>query len=318
MELIVVDKVRKQYQDFVALNDVSFSIKEGTIFGLLGPNGAGKSTFIRTLTQITSPDSGTIYFNGEKINRKHISQIGYLPEERGLYKKMKVGEQALYLAQLKGLDKKTAMEELKYWFNKFEITSWWHKKVEELSKGMAQKLQFITTVIHKPKVLIFDEPFSGFDPVNVNILKKEILELQNQGTTIIFSTHNMASVEELCDNIVLINHANIVLQGKVHELKKQYRKNIFQFEIELFDDSDKSSLEKISNGARKVTVDDNYFSGLISVDEYYQNLDNISKFEKNNMLINELMKLGNIVSYNEVLPTMNDIFIQTVEETIDK
>lgn len=318
MELIVVDKVRKQYQDFVALNDVSFSIKEGTIFGLLGPNGAGKSTFIRTLTQITSPDSGTIYFNGEKINRKHISQIGYLPEERGLYKKMKVGEQALYLAQLKGLDKKTAMEELKYWFKKFEITSWWHKKVEELSKGMAQKLQFITTVIHKPKVLIFDEPFSGFDPVNVNILKKEILELQNQGTTIIFSTHNMASVEELCDNIVLINHANIVLQGKVHELKKQYRKNIFQFEIELFDDSDKSSMEKIANGALKTIVDDNYFSGTISVDDYYHSYNNITKTEKNNMLISELMKLGNIVSYNEVLPTMNDIFIQTVEETIAK
>ncbi len=318
MDIVVVDKVRKQYQNYVALNDVSFSIEEGSIFGLLGPNGAGKTTFIRTLTQITSPDSGTIYFCGEKLNRSHISKIGYLPEERGLYKKMKVGEQALYLARLKGLDSKTAMEELKKWFIKFEITSWWDKKVEELSKGMAQKIQFITTVIHKPQVLIFDEPFSGFDPVNVNILKQEILQLQQQGTTIIFSTHNMSSVEELCDSIVLIDHSEIVLKGKVKELKKQLGKAIYQFEIELFDDYNKDMVNDISKCAQDAKVENNIFSGNILIKEYYESVCRNGavfsgdKAELTNMVLKNFMQLGNIVSFNEMLPTMNDIFIQTV------
>jgi len=228
MDLLHVKRVYKSYAKHVALHNLSLHIKQQSIFGLLGPNGAGKTTLIRIINQITAPDKGDVFFEKEKLAPKHISQIGYLPEERGLYKKMKVGEQALYLAQLKGMSKKEAEIKLKNWFEKFEITAWWHKKVEELSKGMAQKVQFITTVLHEPKLLILDEPFSGFDPINTNLIKKEILELRDKGSTIIFSTHNMESVEEICDDIALIHKSKKILEGKVTEIKNSYKSNIFE------------------------------------------------------------------------------------------
>ena len=225
---IEINNVSKTYGTYKALNDISIKVPKQSIYGLLGPNGAGKTTLIRMLNQITAPDQGEIIFNGEKLNRNHISQIGYLPEERGLYKTMKVGEQAIYLAQLKGVSQKEAEKRLKYWFKKFDILSWWDKKVEELSKGMQQKIQFIVTVIHEPQLLIFDEPFSGFDPINVNLLKKEILELRDKGATIIFSTHNMASVEELCDNIMLINKGQKILEGSVYQIKQDFKDHSFE------------------------------------------------------------------------------------------
>src|SRR5690554_640939 len=215
--MLKVEHIVKQYANHTALNDVSFEVPEKSIFGLLGPNGAGKTTLIRIINQITGPDSGTVYLKNRPLAPGDIAKIGYLPEERGLYKKMKVGEQALYLARLKGLSKQDALVRLKYWFDKFEIGSWWHKKVEELSKGMAQKVQFITTVLHEPELLILDEPFSGFDPINANLIKKEILELREKGATIILSTHNMGSVEEICDHIALINNSRKVLSGEVRD-----------------------------------------------------------------------------------------------------
>ena len=208
MNIIEVQNVTKKYSNHLALDNVSLSIRKGIVYGLLGPNGAGKTTLIRILNQITAPDSGTVLFNGNPLSRKDVEKIGYLPEERGLYKKMKVGEEAMYLARLKGLSKEEALERLKYWFIKFEIQNWWNKKVEELSKGMQQKLQFIITVVHRPDFLILDEPFSGLDPINTNLIRQELLELKRQGTTIIISTHNMASVEEICDEICLINKAH--------------------------------------------------------------------------------------------------------------
>ena len=222
MKLIEVKDVVKQYSGHRALDGVSLDVPKGTIYGLLGPNGAGKTTLIRIINCITAPDSGEVLLNGKILQPGDVRNIGYLPEERGLYKKMKVGEQAVYLARLKGMTKADALRELKYWFEKFEIQDWWYKKVEELSKGMAQKVQFITTILHKPDLLIFDEPFSGFDPVNTDLLKREILDLRNQGATIIFSTHNMESVEELCENISLVNKAKIVLQGNVAEIRSNY------------------------------------------------------------------------------------------------
>ena len=218
--LLEIHSVSKQFGNFRALNNVSISIPEASIFGLLGPNGAGKTTLIRIINQITAPDSGSVMFNNEPLNINHIKDIGYLPEERGLYPKMKIGEQAIYLAQLKGMDKNSAKTELKKWFDKFEISDWWNKKVTELSKGMAQKVQFIVTVLHKPKLLIFDEPFSGFDPINANLIKDEILQLNKDGATVIFSTHRMESVEELCEYIALINKSNKILDGKLDEIKK--------------------------------------------------------------------------------------------------
>jgi len=220
---IEVINVSKHYAEHVALNNVSLSVSEGSIYGLLGPNGAGKTTLIRILNQITGPDTGQILIDGEPLHPKHVERIGYLPEERGLYKKMKVGDQAIYLAQLKGISKPEAIQRLKAWFERFEIGDWWNKTVEELSKGMQQKVQFITTVIHEPDILIFDEPFSGFDPINANLLKTSILELRDKGTTILLSTHNMNSVEELCDSISLINKGETILEGKVDEIKRQHR-----------------------------------------------------------------------------------------------
>jgi len=228
MEIFTADQVFKKFIHTTALDHVSVSIPEGGIFGLLGPNGAGKTTLIRIINQITAPDEGSLYFKGEKLKPDHISNIGYLPEERGLYKKMKVGEQALYLARLKGLSKTDAQQRLKYWFDKFEIQDWWNRKVEELSKGMQQKVQFIVTVVHEPELLIFDEPFSGFDPINTEILKKEILTLQKKGATIIFSTHNMGSVEELCDHISLIDRGRTLIEGPIDKIREQYKTDTFE------------------------------------------------------------------------------------------
>ena len=294
INLFEANNIHKQYAGHKALNGVSIQVPEGSIYGLLGPNGAGKTTFIRIINQITAPDSGNITFNGESLQQKHIAQIGYLPEERGLYKKMKVGEQALYLAQLKGLSKKEAKIKLRNWFQKLEITSWWNKKVEELSKGMAQKVQFITTVLHEPKLLIFDEPFSGFDPVNVELIKKEILALKEQGATIIFSTHRMESVEELCDHIALINQGKCILQGSVDEVKSAYRSHTYQlqFEGELKAVNDFEIISQKENSA--------VFKAL--------------KGKESNHLLQQLLPQVKVISFQEQLPSINDIFIQKVSE----
>lgn len=302
MDLFIADQVNKQFAAHQALTDVSISVPEQSIFGLLGPNGAGKTTLIRIINQITAPDSGNLFFNGEKLSQKHIAQIGYLPEERGLYKKMKVGEQSIYLAQLKGISRSEAIKKLKYWFEKFEIKDWWDKKVEELSKGMQQKIQFIVTILHEPKLLIFDEPFSGFDPINVNLLKDEILKMRENGATIIFSTHNMASVEELCDNIALINNSKKILDGNVEEIKKQYKTNTFKLQFSGLD----KNFESILNA--------NY--SLVD----YQNKQDINtakiKIEKgtSNDLLQVLLPHLQIHSFEELIPNMNDIFIRRVEE----
>ena len=223
MDFLKIRNVEKRFVNQYALDDVSLTVPENSIYGLLGPNGAGKTTLIRIINRITAPDKGEIYLKGHKIQMKDVFRIGYLPEERGLYKKMKVGEQALYLAQLKGMNKHDAVKKLKYWFEKFEIQDWWDKKIEELSKGMQQKIQFVTTVVHEPELLIFDEPFSGFDPINANLLKNEVLNLKKKGATIIFSTHNMGSVEELCDHITLINKAENILEGPIDQIRNQYK-----------------------------------------------------------------------------------------------
>ena len=228
-DLLVAENIDKSFGNFKALDDISIRVPKESIFGLLGPNGAGKTTFIRIINQITMPDKGVVYFDGNKLESDDVHYIGYLPEERGLYKRMKVGEQALYLAQLKGLSGSEAKKRIKYWFDKFEIGAWWNKKVEELSKGMAQKIQFIITVLHEPKLLIFDEPFSGFDPINANLIKEEILELKKKGSTIIFSTHRMESVEELCEHIALIHQSKKVLDGKLVDIKKKFKTNSRHF-----------------------------------------------------------------------------------------
>ena len=299
---IEINNVSKTYGNYKALNDISINIPKQSIYGLLGPNGAGKTTLIRMLNQITAPDQGYIIFNGEKLNRKHISDIGYLPEERGLYKTMKVGEQAIYLAQLKGISKNEAERNLKIWFNKFGITEWWNRKVEELSKGMQQKIQFIVTVIHNPQLLIFDEPFSGFDPINVNLLKKEILELRDKGATIIFSTHNMASVEELCDNIMLINKGEKILEGSVYDIKQQFKEN--NFEVVL-----KSNQETI-----KLTEAFSILSENKDINGETTLIISSDKDTCSNILIKQLTEQGSIVSYRELLPSINDIFIKQIEE----
>jgi len=302
MNFIEVKGVNKTFVNHQALNDVSLNVPEGKIFGLLGPNGAGKTTLIRIINNITLPDTGEIFFNGEPLKPKHVQHIGYLPEERGLYKKMKTGEQTLYFAQLRGLSKQEAMKRLKYWFQKFEIESWWNKKVEELSKGMQQKVQFIVTILHEPKLLIFDEPFSGFDPINVNILKKEILHLKEKGSTIIFSTHNMASVEELCDNIALINNSKKVLDGNVQEIKQKFKLNVFDLHF-------KGSFDKFSAS----------LSADYKIEEIRQENGHTicrTKLLNNsttNQLIKSMLPHGELVGMNEVIPSVNDIFIRVVE-----
>lgn len=295
MNVLEVENVVKQFAGHLALNGVSLQVPENTIYGLLGPNGAGKTTLIRIINCITAPDSGKVMLNGKALTPAEVAKIGYLPEERGLYKKMKVGEQALYLARLKGMSKADALKALKFWFEKFEIQTWWDKKVEELSKGMAQKVQFITTVLHEPKLLIFDEPFSGFDPVNAELLKREILLLRENGATIIFSTHNMETVEDLCENISLVDHARIVLQGNVNDIKKTHATNTFYVQTD-----------------KKLQAD-----GFQIVDQQFKNAAYESLVIKsvgqtNNELIADIIKQSEIISYREKLPTMNEIFINTV------
>ena len=303
MELFQANNIVKEYAGHVALSSVSISVKEASIFGLLGPNGAGKTTLIRIINQITAPDSGELLFEGRPIKSSDIYQIGYLPEERGLYKKMKVGEQALYLAQLKGMSQKEALKRLKYWFEKFEIQAWWGKKVEELSKGMAQKVQFITTVIHEPKLLIFDEPFSGFDPINTNLMKNEILELKKKGTTIIFSTHNMSSVEEICDHIALINKSKKVLDGQIDQVKESYKTNTF----EIMYRGEKADFNPSHDAKFKILEHEE--SGFLK-----QLKVQLLNGHNNNDFLMSLVNQFEIVSFKEIIPSMNDVFIQVVEQ----
>ena len=303
--LLSIDSVSKHYGDFTALNNISLNVKEGSIFGLLGPNGAGKTTLIRIINQITRPDEGKILFNNEILNINHIRDIGYLPEERGLYPKMNIGDQAVYLAQLKGLQRDTAKSELRKWFDKFGIEDWWNKKVTELSKGMAQKVQFIVTVLHKPKLLIFDEPFSGFDPINANIIKDEILDLRNKGATIIFSTHRMESVEELCEDIALINKSNKILDGNLDEIKTKYKTNIYEVGVSANNpDSLSKELQKIFKTLKP------------SFKTIGENLKlNVKLNSKQNS--DELLKILNqdakVIHFKEVVPSANEIFINSVE-----
>jgi len=303
--LLEVKNVSKNFGDYRALNKVSISIPRGSIFGLLGPNGAGKTTLIRIINQITMPDSGTVHLDGVALNTEHIQDIGYLPEERGLYKSMKVGEQALYLAQLKGLSKSEAKTRLKYWFERLEIGDWWHKKIQELSKGMAQKIQFVVTVLHKPKLLIFDEPFSGFDPINANLIKDEILRLREDGATVIFSTHRMESVEALCDDIALINKSNKILDGKLVDVKRQYKTNTFEVGIKA---NNRETLE--AELSDKFEVSTAHFKTL--EDELKLNI-KLSNKETSNDLLNYLTTKGDISHFVELIPSVNDIFIQTVQ-----
>lgn len=301
MEILSAHNVSKKYANHLALNKVSISVPEQSIFGLLGPNGAGKTTLIRIMNRITGPDEGDLYFRGQPLLQAHTEKIGYLPEERGLYKKMKVGEQALYLAQLKGLPKSEAMKRLKKWFVRLEIQSWWDKKVEELSKGMQQKVQFIVTVVHQPSLIIFDEPFSGFDPINVNILKDEILRLRDEGATIIFSTHNMASVEELCDDIALINKSEKILEGKVREIRQQYKANRFEVTYHTMNGD-----PRLSPGF--IITDRTVTDGLHRVQIQ------VPPKTHPNELLHNLIASVEVHSFNEILPSMNDIFISKVSE----
>jgi ABC-2 type transport system ATP-binding protein len=301
--LLEVNKIVKQYGDFVALNEVSLSVPKGSIYGLLGPNGAGKTSLIRIINQITLPDSGEIILDGEKLQPKHVQYIGYLPEERGLYKSMKVGEQCLYLAQMKGLTKAEAKKQLDYWFDRLGIQGWWNKKIQELSKGMAQKIQFVVCVLHQPKLLIFDEPFSGFDPVNANIIKDEILALKEQGSTIIFSTHRMESVEELCDDIALIHQSNKLIEGKLDEVRKQFRTN--SFEVGILSDNVEGLMYDIT---QKFTLAPAQFKSLNNELKLEVQLGDSSP----NELLHILTQRGQVTHFMEKIPSVNDIFIQTV------
>nr|WP_299069973.1 ATP-binding cassette domain-containing protein [uncultured Allomuricauda sp.] len=302
--ILVAKNVSKSYGDYKALSNISLEIPKNCIYGLLGPNGAGKTTFIRIINQITYQDSGEILFNGSPLMPEHISMIGYLPEERGLYKSMKVGEQALYLAQLKGLSKNDAKKRLKYWFDRLDIGDWWNKKIQELSKGMAQKIQFIVTVLHEPKLLIFDEPFSGFDPINANIIKDEILQLKEKGTSIIFSTHRMESVEELCEYIALIHKSEKILDGKLSDIKKAYKNNIFNVGLET----------ELDGNAFMKTLEDKYHILSSKFDAKEKQLDFTVQLPSNTTtnILAELSRQANINRFEETIPSANDIFIQTV------
>ena len=303
--ILTIDSVSKHYGNFIALNDVSINIPEGSIFGLLGPNGAGKTTLIRIINQITQPDSGKVFFNNSELKPSHIKNIGYLPEERGLYPKMKIGEQAIYLAQLKGLDRSVAKSELNRWFEKFEISDWWDKKVTELSKGMAQKVQFIVTVLHKPKLLIFDEPFSGFDPINANLIKDEILELRKKGATVIFSTHRMESVEELCEDIALINKSNKILDGKLDNIKAKFKSNTFEIAVNTSNvDHLKNQLNTLYNTRTPTfkTLGDNLRLNI-----------NLKPTQKSNELLKILNDNGEVIHFKEVIPSASEIFINSVK-----
>jgi len=304
MIFLEAKKVVKRFAKHIALNKVDIEVPENSIYGLLGPNGAGKTTLIRIINQITGPDEGEIFFNGRPLQPNDVHNIGYLPEERGLYKKMKVGEQALYLAQLKGLSKRDALKKLKYWFEKFEIQAWWDKKVEELSKGMQQKIQFIVTILHEPKLLIFDEPFSGFDPINTNLLKEEILKLRDKGATILFSTHNMESVEELCDHITLINNSKTILHGAVDQIKQDFKENI----VELTFSGDEHLL-------RSKLQAPFFLRDIKNVNNHSKAYIELGKTGTINNLLNHLIKDIEINGLTEILPSMNEIFIRVVKES---
>jgi len=303
MEILSIKDVCKTFGAQKVLDMVNMEVPEASIYGLLGPNGAGKTTLIRIINQILAPDSGEIYFKKKKLKANDISSIGYLPEERGLYRKMKVGEQAVYLARLKGLSRHDALKKLKYWFEKFEMQDWWDKRIEELSKGMQQKVQFVTTILHDPDLLIFDEPFSGFDPINANLLKNEILELKAKGSTIIVSTHNMSSVEELCDYITLINKAHCILNGQLDEIKSRYKTGIYEIQFTGNSSDFKNSINSEFE-ILETKINHSMNSAVIKI--------------KNNINGNELLKLLidkiKIISFRELLPSMNDVFIKVVEK----
>lgn len=301
--MLKAENVTKTYNagKKIALNDFSINVPEGSIYGLLGPNGAGKTSFIRIINQITQADSGTIFINNQKLNPNHIQDIGYMPEERGLYKNMTVGDQLLYFGKLKGMSKNDALKEAKYWFEQLNIDQWWKKKLSELSKGMAQKIQFVVTVLHQPKLLILDEPFSGFDPVNANLIKDQIIKLKNQGTTIILSTHRMESVEEMCDYVALIDHSKKILDGKIFDVREKFKKNIFGITLS---DIHEESFENFRN---QFPI------------ENYSTKNHLISFElKNendqNILLNQLMKVGKIRSFEEKIPSMNEVFISAVSQ----
>ncbi len=299
MNILELQDLKKYYATQRAVDGISLSIKQGAIFGLLGPNGAGKTTLLRMITGIFYPDSGNILFEGRKFDPSNdISKIGYMPEERGLYKKMKIGEQALYLAMLKGMNRQEAMKKIKEWFVKFEMQTWWNKKVDDLSKGMSQKLQFVITVLHEPKLLILDEPFSGLDPVNSNLIKDEIFKLSQKGTTIIFSTHRMEQVEEICDSIVLVNKGKKILDGSVKQIKFDCKENIFKVGFDEIPQPFNNNIFQIVNSK------DNFLT--VKINEGYKPADVLQEF---------LTHRASIISFNEILPSLNDIFIKTVEDT---
>ncbi|MBP5516078.1 MAG: ATP-binding cassette domain-containing protein [Bacteroidales bacterium] len=302
MYLLESQHIEKNFGDFRALDDINIGVREGSIFGLLGPNGAGKTTLIRLINRISRPDKGQLLLDGRPMTDNDVSQIGYLPEERGLYKKMKVGEQAVYLAQLKGLSRRDATERLKKWFNRFEIDGWWDHTIEELSKGMQQKVQFIVTVLHEPRLLIFDEPFSGFDPVNATLLKNEIVNLRKKGATVIFSTHNMASVEELCDDIALINKSRVVLDGSVDQIRRSYSRNLYEVVVKRCEGQKIILPEGFSVESCNITDNEETMRVVIP------------DGGKANDLLTELLPQCQILSIKEILPSMNDIFIQTVQK----
>lgn len=303
-DFLTASNVVKQFSNHLALDQVSISVPEGSIYGLLGPNGAGKTTLIRIITQITAPDHGTVQFMGRKMTMQDVFHIGYLPEERGLYKKMKVGEQALYLVQLKGMSRNEGLKKLRYWFEKFEIQSWWDKKVEELSKGMAQKVQFIITVLHDPKLLIFDEPFTGFDPINTNLVKNEILRLRENGATIVFSTHIMSSVEELCDHIALINKGKNILEGGIDEVRTRFKPDTYEVKY-------KGTIEDLRRSLNSsIEIKEEPTRGQVG----HAVLRQLRRMPVREM-ISSINSVVDIISFEEVIPGMNDIFIRAVEGT---
>ncbi|CAM3307653.1 ATP-binding cassette domain-containing protein [Empedobacter falsenii] len=302
--LLQAEGLTRKYKNKVALNNFSINIPQGSIYGLLGPNGAGKTTFIRIVNQITAPDSGTILLNGEPLTKKSIGQVGYMPEERGLYKNMKVGEQALYFAKLKGLSSAEARKRTEYWFEKLDMMSWWNKKLSELSKGMGQKVQFVITVIHDPSLLIFDEPFSGFDPVNAQIIANEILELRDKGTTIIFSTHRMESVEEMCDHVALINQSNKVLDGTIEEVRNQFKTGKFSIQL------DEVASDALQNLANEFEISDmRNFNQRTEFNLLY------NKETPTNEILQKLMQIGQVHQFKEIIPSMNDVFLEAVKQS---
>lgn len=302
--LLQAQGLTRKYKDKVALNNFSINIPQGSIYGLLGPNGAGKTTFIRIVNQITAPDRGTILLNGEPLTKKSIGQVGYMPEERGLYKNMKVGEQALYFAKLKGLSSAEAKKRTEYWFEKLDMMSWWNKKLSELSKGMGQKVQFVITVIHNPSLLIFDEPFSGFDPVNAQIIANEILELRDKGTTIIFSTHRMESVEEMCDHVALINQSNKVLDGTIEEVRNQFKTGKFSIQL------NEIPADSLQNLANEFEISD-----VRNVNQRTEFNLLYNKETPTNVILDKLMQVGQVHQFKEIIPSMNDVFLEAVKQS---